>query len=163
PQELAISFSLRPSYIVGVVEPGNATVTVDGVAAPVINGAFNVSVSAGTYAVMATLSGFSTYEGNFTTTAGNVTPVLITLQPASSRQAEPSTSVVSSPWTTFAPIIILGIAIIGVAVVALILSRGRRRTLPPPPRLGDGGSPAKGARGRTDPPEASNSALGASK
>jgi hypothetical protein len=163
PQDLAISFSLRPSYIAGTVAPGNATVTVDGVAATLIDGAFNVSVSAGSYVVMATLSGYSTYGGNVTTTAGNVTPVIITLQPASTRQAEPSTSVVSSPWTTFAPFILFGIAIIAVVALALILRRGGRRTLLPPPRLAHGVAPAGRADGKTGSPEASESTLGSSK
>ncbi len=60
------------AYITGTMSPGNATLMINGIAVSVSSGHFNVSVANGSYHVVASESGYSTYYNNFTLNAGSL-------------------------------------------------------------------------------------------
>jgi len=105
------------AYITGILSPGNATLTVDGNTVSVSSsGHFNVSVVNGTYHVVASESGYSTYYNNFTLNAGNVQNLTIDLKPV------PTTSSISST-EIYA---IIGV-VVAIAAVAGVIGYMRRR------------------------------------
>lgn len=54
------------AYITGDISPTNATVLVNGRSVALHNGAFNISLAAGTYSVKVSAPGYSTHYDNFT-------------------------------------------------------------------------------------------------
>jgi hypothetical protein len=79
------------AYITGTLSPGNvifslglSTLTINGRTVPISSsGAFNVSVTNGTYYVIVSLYGYETYYDNFTLNSGSVKNLVITLRPIS--------------------------------------------------------------------------------
>ena len=67
-------------YLTGIVTPLNATITANGVGIPVMNGYFNVSLSAGTYYVAVTALGYKGYVTTIVIVQGKATPLVVTLQ-----------------------------------------------------------------------------------
>ena len=66
-------------YLTGIVTPLNATITANGVGIPVMNGYFNVSLSAGTYYVAVTAFGYKGYVTSIVIVQGKATPLVVTL------------------------------------------------------------------------------------
>lgn len=94
------------AYITGTLSPGNATLTINGHAVSVSStGSFNVSVTNGTYDVVASESGYQTYYNNFTLNSGNEKNLTIYLK------------AVSKP-SSISPLMIYGA--LGAAVVVVI-------------------------------------------
>lgn len=136
---VTVQFGLDPGTLNGVVEPQNATVTVDGSAVAVADGVFTVTEPPGEYVVEATAPGFNATFQNVTVTAGNTSVVTLQLTPTPSGKippGNPSPSPAGSTGLSAESLLILAVvAIVGVGVVGVFLARGRPR--PPgrrPPR-----------------------------
>ncbi len=70
------------AYIAGTLSPINATLTINGNAVSISSsGLFNVSVANGTYHIVASENGYTTYYSNFTINNGNVKNLAISLKP----------------------------------------------------------------------------------
>ena len=104
------------AYISGTLSPGNATLTINGHSVSVSSGGtFNVSVTSGTYHVVASESGYNTYYNNFTLNFGSSKNLTIDLKTVS----KPSSI---SPFIIYGAIGAVVIVIIG-AIVAVVLKR----------------------------------------
>ena len=129
PTTQTLSFDPKRSYLDGTVTPGDAEVEVNGVAAPVDGGSFNVTVLPGPYRITATLSGYTDFSQNVTTTAGNATSVTILLNPLPTSSPSPSTGALS-----IADLVLLAGAVGAVAIgVGVVFALRRRRPPPPEP------------------------------
>lgn len=126
PVAQSVSFIAKPSYLVGTLAPGNANLEVDGAAASVQAGQFNISVAPGVHAVSASLAGYVTYHTNLTTTAGNRTVLSITLTPL---PASPSAPSVGMPTTQ--EYAILGGIAAAIVIASLVVVLRLRRRAPP--------------------------------
>ena len=98
------------AYISGTVNPSNATVDINGHSVKVTgSGSFNVSEASGTYSIVISESGYSTYYSNVTLTAGQTKELNVTLNP------------VKSPATpSIPPLELYGIVGAMVAIVAVV-------------------------------------------
>ncbi|MCI4323994.1 MAG: hypothetical protein L3K03_08305, partial [Thermoplasmata archaeon] len=94
----------------------------------IVDGGFNVTVLPGVHNVHATLTDYSTFEQNITTTAGNVSEVtvdLVAVHTSPGTGLGPTPTAGASPWST--PVILAIIAAVAIAVVVVaIWARGRR-------------------------------------
>ena len=99
------------AYISGTVNPHNATVDINGHSVKVTgSGSFNVSEASGTYSIVVSESGYSTYYSNVTLTAGQTKELNVTLNPVKSTPATPS----------IPPLELYGIVGAMVAIVAVV-------------------------------------------
>ncbi|HEV2318088.1 MAG TPA: thermopsin family protease [Thermoplasmata archaeon] len=118
-----VSFEYRPTYIVGTVDPGNASVTIGGIAQMVTGGTFNDSVTPGNYTLVASAPGFATKSIAVNAKAGNTTIEQVTLAPEKSRNPGTNTSGMAGfgvlPW------IAVGIAAAAIVAAAALLLRRR--------------------------------------
>lgn len=89
---ISVNFTYRPTYIVGSVTPTRASLTIGGVPLALNAGVFNDSVIPGSYALSASETGYTTQNVTIVATPGNSTFVKITLLPATSPAATPSSS-----------------------------------------------------------------------
>jgi thermopsin len=125
PALVATTFSIHLGWIQGSVDPGTATVTIDGSVTAVTDGAFNLSVAPGSYEIVSTQSGYVTEWLNVTVTPGNATPALLHLAPiaSSGSPSTPSTGgLVPTTW-----VIALGAAVVVVVLALGLLVLRRRR------------------------------------
>ncbi|MFI5414363.1 MAG: thermopsin family protease [Candidatus Lutacidiplasmatales archaeon] len=76
---MSVSFSYRPTFIVGTVVPASAEVSIGGVVQALTSGSFTDSVIPGSYPLLASASGYVTDQLTVTATAGNVTWENLTL------------------------------------------------------------------------------------
>ena len=67
---VAVAFSYRPTFIVGTIVPGDAQLSIGGVVQELAGGGFNDSVVPGTYAIVASASGYATQQLTAIATAG---------------------------------------------------------------------------------------------
>ena len=105
------------AYIAGKVTPTNATVTINGKAVSLTSsGSFNVSVANGTYHVVASSSGYTSYFNNFTLNSGSTKNLTINLKPIS----KPSTISSTELYT------IIGVVVAVVVIVGVIFGMRRR-------------------------------------
>ena len=111
------------AYITGSVSPSNAVVSVNGVAVTVSGGSFNTSVTAGTYAVTASLPGYKTSYSNVTVTAGQTLKLTITLTQIPSTGSHKG----SQLPMTYIEIGGLALVIVVIAAVAAFLRSSRKR------------------------------------
>ena len=103
------------AYIAGKVSPTNATVTINGKAVSLTSsGSFNVSVANGTYHVVASSSGYTSYYNNFTLNSGSSKNLTINLKPISKPSTISSTELYA----------IIGVV---VAVIVGVMFAMRRR------------------------------------
>jgi thermopsin len=124
---IEVQFSYRPTFIVGTVDPANATVTIGGVAQSVTSGTFNDSVIPGNYTLVASATGYDTESVMVTATAGNTTvePVTLVINLSGIPHSTPpaaSSSLGLLPW------IGLGAAAVAVAISLILLRRRAGRT-----------------------------------
>jgi len=105
------------AYITGILSPGNAALTVNGNPVSVSSsGYFNVSVANGTYHVVASENGYSTYYNNFTLNNGELKNLTIDLKSVPK----------SSPISSTEIYAIIGV-VAAIAVVAGVIGYMRRR------------------------------------
>ncbi|MCI4347049.1 MAG: thermopsin family protease [Thermoplasmata archaeon] len=132
---IEILFSYRPSFLAGTVSPANAAVTLNGTPVTVSAGSFNDTVIPGTYALVASATGYSTRTLNVTVTAGNVTAEQIVLAklPSQSPGGGTGTNGFSGPPTVVLVGLGAAIAAAGAILGAAILAR-RRTVRGRPPR-----------------------------
>ena len=110
------------SYIAGTVTPLNATLTINGNPVTATNGNFNITVKAGTYALVASSPGYTAHYANFTLSAGQTYKLTIALHIKSAVSTTPAKS--SSP-----PYLYIGIgavAVIMLVAAAIIVSKNKR-------------------------------------
>lgn len=120
----SIQFAERLGYIAGTVSPTGASVTIGGVAQPIVAGAFNDSVVPGSYTLVASATGYNTTTLRVTVTPGNVTSERISLN------RTPSSVVVATPVTSgsaFPTDAILIVAVVAIAAIGLVLGFLLRR------------------------------------
>jgi hypothetical protein len=127
-----INFGLKPSYLVGTLSPGDAVLEVGGAVAPVVGGNFNVTVLPGVHDVTATLTGYTPFRENLTTTPGNVTMVKISLLAIAPQPPNPPATFLGLP--AMEGYEVLG-GVIGVLVIAglVLVLWGRKRKIAPDP------------------------------
>ncbi|HXQ94484.1 MAG TPA: thermopsin family protease [Thermoplasmata archaeon] len=123
----AVTFSYRPTFVVGTVAPADAVVSIGGVVQEVAGSGYSDSVIPGSYALVASASGYSTVRLNVTATPGNVTWENLTLvanqTPTSGNPPAPSGGTGISP-------LIAGLVVAAVAAAAtlavVVLARRKR-------------------------------------
>lgn len=120
-----VSFAYRPTFLAGTVSPVTATVTIDGTAQTLANGAFNDSVLPGNHTVVASAAGYVTGTFQVNATAGNVTSLAIALHPGSTTPSAPAASPPVPVWV-YAGIV----GVVAGGVGALLLLRRRRAGSP---------------------------------
>ncbi len=134
---LNFSLSAVPGWIVGQVSPAGATVRVgDSLVSLAANGAFNVSLMAGTYRLSAGATGYAPVYRNVTVAAGVAVETNLTLSPL------PAVTASGLTTTDLAGLGIVAVGAVAVAVGVLLLrARRGRRASPasrppsrPPPR-----------------------------
>jgi hypothetical protein len=74
-----VNLTVVGAWVDGTVAPGNATVRLDGALVPLTNGAFNVSVLAGSHTLTASLPGYSLFRETFVAYAARVTFVAVSI------------------------------------------------------------------------------------
>lgn len=121
------TISFLPNYatISGTVTPVTATVTVNGSAVQVVNGAFSEPIVAGTYTVRVTASGYEPNSTSVTLTPGNTSTVTVALQPASSSSSTVA-GLSSTSLGEIAAAVVIGLAAVLGTVVVLQRRRGPR-------------------------------------
>jgi hypothetical protein len=122
-----VAFSDRPTFVAGSVAPADAQFSIGGVAQTLAGGMFNISVTPGSYVLVASASGYQTAQATVTATPGNVTWENFTLvanQTSPNGNMSPSTSAGGLPVST----VLLVVAAVGVIAVAagIVLLRRRR-------------------------------------
>jgi len=100
------------AYITGTISPGNATLKVNGIAVSVSSGHFNVSVANGSYHVVASENGYSTYYNNFTLNAGSVMNLTIDLKTTSKQSSISSTDIYIIVGVVAAVAVIAGLVLL---------------------------------------------------
>ena len=101
------------TYITGTLSPGNATLTINGHSVSVSSGgSFNVSVTNGTYHVVASESGYNTYYNNFTLSNGALKNLTIDLKPTSKPSPIPTTELYALIGAIVAIAVIIGVILI---------------------------------------------------
>ena len=108
---------LHWGYITGTISPNNATLTINGKPVSVsTSGTFSLSVSNGTYDIVASDTGYYSYNHNITLNSGNMKNLTINLRP------------VSKP-TSLSPVLLYGIlgtvVVVAIAGTAVFLLRRR--------------------------------------
>jgi hypothetical protein len=97
-------------YITGKVSPTNATVTINGKAISLTSsGSFNVSVASGTYHVVASSLGYTSYYNNFTLNSGRSMNLTINLKPISKPSGISSAELFAIIGVVAAIIVIIGV------------------------------------------------------
>ncbi len=109
------------AYITGTVSPSGATITVNGAAVTVNGGSFNISVTAGSYALKATSAGYNTYYANFTLTAGQAKTLSISMHEQTSKPTHPS----SVPTDVYIGIGIAAVVMVVLAAAFVVMRRKR--------------------------------------
>ncbi|MCL4480834.1 MAG: PEGA domain-containing protein [Candidatus Thermoplasmatota archaeon] len=105
------------AYIAGKVSPSNATVTINGKAVSLSSsGSFNVSVANGTYHVVASSSGYTSYYNNFTLNSGNTKNLTMNLKPISKPSTISSTELYA----------IIGVVVAVAAILGVVFVKKRR-------------------------------------
>jgi hypothetical protein len=105
------------AYIAGKVSPTNATVTINGKAVSLTSsGSFNVSVANGTYHVVGSSSGYTSYYNNFTLNSGSSKNLTINLKPISKPSTISSTELYA----------IIGVVVAVVVIAGVMLAMRRR-------------------------------------
>ncbi len=112
------------AYITGVISPVNATTTINGKLIPMSSGNFNVSVRSGTYYVVVSETGYTTYYDNFTLSSGSSTNLATNLVPISKPLTTPTTK--PSPISSTDIYIIIGV-VVAVAVIGGVVVLIRRK------------------------------------
>lgn len=111
------------SYIQGTVTPANATVTVNGKQVTTSSGSFNISVPEGTYHLVVSETGYSTYYDNFTISQGDqVKQFTVGLTSTSPPSPAPSPPVANS-LLIYA---VIAAVIIVLAIVGALIYRRRK-------------------------------------
>ena len=106
------------AYIAGKVLPTNATLTINGKAVLLSSsGSFNVSVANGTYHVVASSTGYTSYYSNFSLNSGNVKDLTINLKQISK----------SSPLSNTELYAIIGVVVAIVVTAGVIFALRRRK------------------------------------
>jgi Thermopsin len=127
PSPVSVAFSYRPTFIVGMVVPTDAQVSIGGVAQSLAGGTFNDSVIPGSYEVLASAAGYATQQLTATATSGNVTWENFTLVANRTLAPEPSPPTTSGGGISAFTAGVLVAAVAIVAVAALIVVARRRR------------------------------------
>jgi len=111
------------AYITGILSPDNAMLTVNGNPVSVfLSGYFNLSVANGSYHVVASENGYTTYYNNFTINNGNVKNLAIDL----TLMSKPSTTP-KSPSTSSTEIYVIVGVVAAIAVIADVVLVMRKR------------------------------------
>ncbi|HEV8050728.1 MAG TPA: hypothetical protein VGP88_09080, partial [Thermoplasmata archaeon] len=121
---VSVTFSYRPTFLVGAVVPADANVTIGGVAQVLANGHFNDSVTPGSYEVVASAAGYATQQVTVGATPGNVTWANLTLV-ANPTPYSPAPSAGGGISVLTASLLVVGVAAIAVVAVAVLVRRRR--------------------------------------
>ncbi|MEM0133652.1 MAG: YncE family protein [Thermoplasmatales archaeon] len=98
------------AYITGTISPINATLTINGNAVSISStGTFYVSVTSGTYDIVASDSGYHSYYNNFTLNQGNTKNLAISLKAVSKTSGISSTEIYAIIGAIMAIVIIAGV------------------------------------------------------
>jgi thermopsin len=124
---VTVAFSYRSTFIVGTVVPGDAQVSIGGVVQALEGGIFNDSVIPGSYAVVASASGFATEQLTATATSGNVTWENLTLEANATPAPKTEAPAPSGGGVSALTAGIVVVAVVAVAIAAVIVLARRRR------------------------------------
>jgi hypothetical protein len=129
PASVDLTFVLHLGEIQGTVEPGNASVWLDGSLTITALGWFNLPVLPGVHSLQAQAPGYALYETNLTVTPGNTSSVTITLTllPPATGGSTGSSGGPALSATTLLWIGIAAAAVAGILAGAVWASRHRRR------------------------------------
>ena len=125
PVSFTVDFALTMATLQGTVSPSNATVTLNGTAVAVVDGAFSERVQPGIYSLNVTTPGYRANTTSVTLAPGNVTTINVALVPVPSGSGTSSSS--AGGLTTDETIAIVGVAVGVVAllgVIALLPKKG---------------------------------------
>ena len=125
PAVVPTTFSIHLGWIQGSVDPGTATLTIDGSGTTVTAGAFNLSVAPGSYEIVSTANGYVTEWLNVTVTPGNATAALLHLTPIAPTErpsTHPTAGLVPTTWV----LVLLAAVVVVVVAVGLLVVRRRR-------------------------------------
>ncbi|MCI4335672.1 MAG: thermopsin [Thermoplasmata archaeon] len=105
--DVVLVFSAANGYLAGTITPVTASLWVDNVSVPLVNGSFNTSVSPGEHEVRASAAGYESADQLLLVAAGTVTPVHWDLA-----------SQVAAPTSLFSNPAVLG-AVVGLGAIAV--------------------------------------------
>lgn len=129
-----ITFTPRPGTLLGEVNPGSATVYVNGTAVSVVAGNYSLELPPGVYAIKVSAPGYATYYDNVTIGPGQSEPLNVNLQPTSNPHSNPPgpapTSFLDWLLSTEGLLVLAAVAVI--AVVAAVAATRRARGARPP-------------------------------
>jgi len=121
-----VSSSVGSTWIAGTVSPTTAQVMIDGATIPLFAGKFNVTVSAGTHSVEASLAGYQSFSTDVTLGAGQGIHLTVDLVPGSSSTAAGQGLYEPVPlWSVLALLAVL------VTILIVVVAVRRRRKEPP--------------------------------
>ncbi len=105
-------------YLTGTISPANATLMINGKVVPTVNGAFNISVTPGSYEIEVTSSGYQPYFKNITLTSNQTKISSLSI----------SLSKISPPTTLSLAYLIIAVVAIAalIAGIAFAVFRGRK-------------------------------------
>ncbi|MCI4322840.1 MAG: thermopsin [Thermoplasmata archaeon] len=134
PLTVTAAFAPRYAVLSGTVDPANATVSVNGMLVPLVQGGFLVQLVAGVYWLNASEVGYTSSSGLVTLTPANITPESINLLAEVSNPPPPpgghgSTSAAGSGATP-AELAAIGIAVVALVGVATLVVWRRRPSRP---------------------------------
>jgi hypothetical protein len=128
PSTTFVSFAVAPGTLAGTVDPGNASLTLDGAPVALRGGTFNVSVPPGSYTLVASLPGFGTWTRTIQVLPGGTADEVIVLTPLSPTGSPGSTAGTGGGGVpaldVFAVAAVVAVAAVAIGV-AVVLTRRR--------------------------------------
>jgi thermopsin len=134
-----VHFTPDAGWLNATFAPTSATVTVDGGSTPLSSGAFSIEEMPGTYAIVATATGYAPYFNNVTVRPGlgsaisaHLTLVGTTQNPGSGKNGTTNTTTASGLTSTQFYGLIGALIVVAIAIVLAALLLRRRGGSPPP-------------------------------
>ena len=126
PVSLAITFrSGTLHFITGMINPSNASLYINGKLETTTNGYFNISLPDGTYTILVTYNGYTSYTKTIT--------IVVELRRVTSLTISLSRSNESSFQWLIAVVVVVIVVVLLVLIMAIRGRRGMPTPLPPPP------------------------------
>lgn len=126
PLLIAAAFAPNDGVVAGTVNPVGASVLLNGTAVTVTGGAFSVSLFPGSYPLVVSAPGYKSLSENVVVTAGNTTPLPISLQANPSSTSGSGLGSMGGTTT----VVLVGAGAVGAAAVASLLVWSRKRRGP---------------------------------
>jgi hypothetical protein len=141
PAQIVASFTPRYALLQGTVSPTTATVTLNGAAMAVADGSFLEELTAGTYSLVVSATGYQTNSSSITLTPGNTTTLNVTLQPVSPGKTSNGTLTTSNGGMSGMEMgaLLAVVAAIAIAVVIGVMMMARKRKGVPQQQTGGEG------------------------